>query len=66
MSTKTKCGCPEEAMLMVEYGVGDNCYDGVSEYECTQCGQRVGRWSGNILKEGKEEPRFGIQHKQLL
>jgi len=35
-------------------------YDGVSEWKCTACGLRIGRWSGNYLKIGEVEPRYGV------
>jgi hypothetical protein len=34
-------------------------YDGISEYQCADCGARFGRWSGKHLKDGESEPRFG-------
>jgi len=47
-------------MIGVEYyWKSPNHYDGVSEWECLTCHSRVGRWTGNILKEGEEEPKYG-------
>lgn len=50
-------------MMMIEYynvglpkGVG---YDGISEYNCQECGLRIGRWSGLELKDNEMERRFG-------
>lgn len=34
-------------------------YDGISEWRCPFCEERVGRWSGSILDEGECEPVFG-------
>jgi hypothetical protein len=36
----------EYAMTMQQY------YDGISEYRCTVCGKRMGRWTGKELKKG--------------
>lgn len=56
----TKCACSQIHQVGVEYHYSSpNHYDGVSEYLCTVCGQRVGRWTGNVLKEGETEPRYG-------
>lgn len=45
---------------MIEYGyTHPERYDGVSEYACTECKQRVGRWSGKILTGDEYENRFG-------
>lgn len=47
-------------VLGVEYDHGHRCrYDGVSEWECPDCGRREGRWSGRVLEEGEFEPPFG-------
>lgn len=36
-------------------------YDGISEFFCTECGYRVGRWSGRELKGSNDyERKFGI------
>ena len=34
-------------------------YDGVSEWQCDQCGTRWGRWSRRILAPQETEPRYG-------
>jgi DNA-directed RNA polymerase subunit RPC12/RpoP len=34
-------------------------YDGVSEYQCTYCGARFGRWTGKKLEDNELEPRWG-------
>ena len=33
-------------------------YDGVSEYRCTACPYRRGRWCGKQLRGKEVEPRF--------
>lgn len=66
-----KCG---QAIIAVEYANDDKYhYDGVSEYNCANtvtvhyeegfiepptCDWRIGRWCGQVLKEGEVEPRF--------
>lgn len=63
MNDCKKCGKPYS--MMVQYSYDDPChYDGVSEYECSTCGIRVGRWTGNILKEGEHEPVYGGDHRR--
>jgi hypothetical protein len=62
VSKETKCDCDDSFLMAVEYDwTSKNHYDGISEWRCEKCGQRVGRWSGNILKEGESEPRWGIK-----
>jgi transposase-like protein len=52
-------------MLMVEYGYADPChYDGISEYRCTSCLLRIGRWSEKTLGEGEHEPPYGGKHEK--
>lgn len=58
MSKITKCSCDDEHTVQCEYAF--DCpehYDGVSEYMCTNCDQRVGRWSGKILAKDELELR---------
>lgn len=43
-------------VLGIEYLYG---YDGVSEWQCLNCGARYGRWSGKLLAEGETEKMFG-------
>jgi hypothetical protein len=44
----------------VEYGYNHPArYDGVSEWNCPDCGYREGRWSGKALADGEYEPRWG-------
>jgi hypothetical protein len=55
-----KCG--SKNIVMVEYEpINLDHYDGVSEIRCLDCSVRIGRWSGNELKEGETEPRFGVK-----
>ena len=38
-------------------------YDGISEFFCTKCGYRVGRWSGRELKGNNDyERKFGLSY----
>ena len=54
------CPCPEDKIVLMEYGYDHpERYDGISEITCTECGKRVGRWSGKVLLEGEVENRFG-------
>lgn len=56
-----KC-CDEPKMLMVQYGYQHpEQYDGVSEYTCSKCGYRQGRWSGKELVGKDYELRYGKQ-----
>lgn len=65
MTAKTKCGCDDDQIMGVEYELTDpNHYDGVSEWRCQGCGNRVGRWSGKLLKEGESERRFAAPSKE--
>jgi hypothetical protein len=48
-------------MLGIEYPwTHPQHYDGVSEWKCTECGARIGRWSREVLETGRVEPRFGV------
>ncbi len=47
-------------VIGVEYSWDDpNHYDGVSEWRCTSCGARIGRWSGKVLGDKEAEQPFG-------
>lgn len=66
MITRNKNGdfvmncCNKPKMLMVEYGYPHpEQYDGVSEYTCSNCGYRQGRWSGKELVGKDYELRYG-------
>lgn len=43
----------------VEYGIGPERYDGISEYTCPDCKTRWGRWTGKEIASGYLESRFG-------
>jgi hypothetical protein len=45
--------CGQE-MIGIEY---PDLYDGISEWYCEVCDTRIGRWSGNVLKDDEREPR---------
>ena len=58
MNKCKKCG--SKNIIMIEYGYPcKEQYDGISEYQCQDCKLRIGRWTGNELKEGELEPRLG-------
>lgn len=57
----TKCQrCNNENIIGVEYS-WDNPehYDGISEWMCSQCQTRVGRWSGKVLANNEIERKYG-------
>ncbi len=57
-----KCG--SHNIIMVECAPGSpEHYDGVSEIDCKDCGVRIGRWTGDELKDGELEPRNGYKKK---
>ena len=43
-------------VIGVEYEGG---YDGISEWNCPDCGYREGRWSGRELVGDEREARYG-------
>lgn len=52
-----KCECGGK-MIMVEYGLMDKYhYDGISEERCLKCGNRYGRWCGQLLGPDEVEPQ---------
>lgn len=57
----TQCKkCQSTNIIMIEYSYDSPFhYDGVSEYMCRGCGQRVGRWSGKILEANEAEFPLG-------
>lgn len=59
MESKLRCpGCTETNIIMMEYPYDHpEHYDGISEYNCTDCGTRWGRWSGKILTGDEYELR---------
>ena len=55
----TKCDCPAGYEVWVEYQRFDHDhYDGVSEFMCTNCNRRWGRWTGKELFGEEREPRY--------
>jgi hypothetical protein len=47
-------------VIGIEYdGLHPDHHDGVSEWQCPNCGYREGRWTGNALADGDFEPRYG-------
>ena len=61
---KQPCECGSTKFGGCEYAYGDpNRYDGVSEWVCLECGNRFGRWTGNLLKDGQSEPPFGEERR---
>lgn len=61
MTIPNECPKCRGSIIMVEYSLlSPEYYDGISEYQCSKnCGYRVGRWSGKLLKAGEIEKRFG-------
>ena len=60
MAEETKCKCPAKYLVGVEYSYDSpEHYDGVSEWDCSKCGNRVGRWTGRLLTGMQCEPRYG-------
>ncbi len=52
--------CKSKNIIGIEYMAGTpQDYDGISEWQCQDCGYRQGRWSGLELKEGFIERKFG-------
>jgi Zn ribbon nucleic-acid-binding protein len=58
MKNLNKCPkCKSKKIVGYEYRLTTEDYDGVSHWECADCGYRQGRWSGKELKEGELEKR---------
>jgi hypothetical protein len=51
--------CGSKNIGGVEYALTSEDYDGVSEWNCIDCRYRQGRWTGQELKDGFIEPRYG-------
>ncbi len=62
--------CKSKNIVSIEYGfiwlkkehpklLDKVLYDGISEYNCQDCGYRQGRWSGKQLKDNELENRYG-------
>lgn len=61
--SRPRCPKCKTAMIGVEYGYPHpEQYDGISEWDCPECGLRLGRWTGRELIEGESEPRYGLPH----
>jgi hypothetical protein len=64
MMEGTRRVCPDcggEEWIGVEYPYDDPLrYDGISEWRCTRCGCRIGRWTGRRLTGSEGEPRYGM------
>ena len=59
MPKETKCDCDESYLVGIEYTYDEpNHYDGVSEWKCSKCGKRVGRWSNQELTGIETESPF--------
>ncbi len=56
--------CSIPSLLLIQYGYPHpEQYDGISEYTCSNCGYRQGRWSGKKLVGEEHENRYGRQDK---
>ena len=55
--------CPDcrTPMYGQQYILTTEDYDGVSEWRCSQCHVRIGRWTKRRLTDGELEPRYGIK-----
>lgn len=59
MGERLPCGC-NQPRIGIQYGYEHpEHYDGVSEWQCSYCDRRWGRWSGVELSKGEHEPRYG-------
>lgn len=61
--------CCNAEVIGIEYWGGSETppgyrYDGVSEWQCKQCGKRYGRWTGKLLGDKELEPRYGEQYTE--
>jgi len=52
-----QCECADGECIIVQYRNTPEAWDGYSEYRCSACGRRWGRWSGKELRENESEPR---------
>lgn len=57
------CSSP---MTGVQYRFTEEDYDGISEWRCDSCKLRIGRWTGEELKDGRIEPRYGEEKEKIL
>lgn len=51
--------CDSVNICGVEYYLTPEDYDGVSEYNCIDCGYREGRWTAKELHDNEIEPLYG-------
>jgi hypothetical protein len=59
-SKYTLCECPAERQIGIEYPYDDPLhYDGVSEWNCRECGRRWCAWTKRELLNDEQNPRFG-------
>jgi hypothetical protein len=54
------CLCGADTFTGVQYQGTTQDYDGVSEWICTTCRRRYGRWTRRVLLPGELERRYGI------
>ena len=55
-----QCDCKTGEVLGIEYvGTSPHHYDGVSEWRCSSCLRRWGRWTKKELLPGDVERPFG-------
>lgn len=55
------------AVISIEYPYDHiEHYDGVSEWRCSRCNRREGRWTGKVLTGGASEPRLGIERDEII
>ncbi len=56
----TKCGCGDQYATGIEYEWSHSQhYDGISEWQCSKCNRRWGRWSGKELTGAEYERKYG-------
>lgn len=64
-----KCSKCDGELAGVEYEAGDKYrYDGVSEWWCTNCKARWGKWCEQELSKNEVEPPFctGLGHPRVI
>jgi uncharacterized membrane protein YgcG len=70
MDHKNPCPkCGNDHIIGVQYGYGGAPYhyDGISEFQCSKCDRREGRWCGKELVGDEVEPPYckGTEHPEL-
>ncbi len=58
VSDERQCECADGECIIVQYRNTPEAWDGFSEYRCSACGRRWGRWSGKELREDESESRY--------